>query len=133
LRGAGFDLTGVELHDSSGMSVDNRIPARMLDELLSAAAGPGQPRLRPLLDSLPVAAGTGTLADRYETGARAGAGWVRAKTGTLSGVSTLAGVVTDVDGRVLAFALMSGGTPPADARPALDAITAELRGCGCQG
>ncbi len=133
LRGAGFDLTGVELHDSSGMSVDNRIPARLLDELLAGAAGAGHPRLRPLLDSLAVAAGTGTLADRYEDGARAGAGWVRAKTGTLSGVSTLAGVVTDVDGRVLAFALMSGGTPPADARPALDAITAELRGCGCQG
>ncbi|WP_182347291.1 D-alanyl-D-alanine carboxypeptidase/D-alanyl-D-alanine-endopeptidase [Tomitella gaofuii] len=133
LRGAGFDLTGVELHDSSGMSVDNKIPARLLDQLLSAAAGPGHPALRPLLDSLPVAAGTGTLADRYETTAQAGAGWVRAKTGTLSGVSTLAGVVTDVDGRVLAFALMSGGTAPADARPALDAITAQLRGCGCQG
>lgn len=132
LRDAGFDLTGVELHDTSGMSVDNRIPAGALDAIVTAAAGSAHPQLRPLLDSLPVAGGTGTLADRYETGAQAGAGWVRAKTGTLSGVSTLAGVVTDVDGRVLAFALMSGGTPPADARPALDDITATLRGCGCR-
>lgn len=132
LSGAGFGLSGVTLHDASGLSVDNELPSRLLDEVLTAAAGEGHPKLRPLLESLPVAAGTGTLADRYEANAKAGAGWVRAKTGTLSGVSTLAGVVTDVDGRVLTFALMSGGTPPGDARPALDDIAAQLRGCGCR-
>lgn len=132
LRAAGFDVDGVTLHDSSGMSVDNLIPARLLDELFVAAAGDGRPELRPLLDSLPIAGGTGTLIDRYGGKTEAAAGWVRAKTGTLSGVSTLAGVVTDVDNRVLAFALMSGGTPPEVARPALDDVAAVLRGCGCR-
>lgn len=132
LRGAGFDTAGVTLHDLSGMSVDNLLPASLLDELFVAAADDAQPRLRPLLDSLPIAGGTGTLEDRYGGAAASAAGWVRAKTGSLSGVSTLAGIVTDVDNRVLAFALMSGGTPPEVARPALDDVAAVLRGCGCR-
>ncbi|WP_024795106.1 D-alanyl-D-alanine carboxypeptidase/D-alanyl-D-alanine endopeptidase [Tomitella biformata] len=131
LRDAGIDTAGATLHDLSGMSVDNLLPARLLDDVFVAAAGDGQPKLRPLLDSLPIAGGTGTLVDRYGDGAT-GAGWVRAKTGTLSGVSTLAGIVTDVDNRVLAFALMSGGTPPELARPALDEVAEVLRGCGCR-
>ncbi|MGH3517065.1 MAG: D-alanyl-D-alanine carboxypeptidase/D-alanyl-D-alanine endopeptidase [Haloechinothrix sp.] len=137
LRRNGFDLEGVELSDGSGLSVDNKIPARLLTELLAVAAGPDEqdPRagkLRPLLGGLPVAGGSGTLADRYDRGsAQEGKGWVRAKTGTLSEVNTLAGVVLDSDGRVLVFALMSAGSAQDKARPALDAIAATLRGCGC--
>lgn len=138
LRENGFDLDGVRLSDGSGLSVRNRIPARLLTELLAAAAAPDRsdPRtakLRPLLGGLPVAGGSGTLADRYEgTKADDGKGWVRAKTGTLSEVNTLAGMVLDTDGRVLVFALMSSGTPANSARPALDVVAAALRGCGCR-
>ena len=99
---------------------------------MAAASGPKQPLLRGMLDGLPVAAGTGTLADRFDPETNPGAGWVRAKTGTLTGVSSLTGIVQTVDGRVLSFALISGGTSPADARPALDAIPGELRECGCR-
>ena len=104
----------------------------MLDGILTAAAGTGKPQLRPLLDLLPVAGATGTLADRYVTVNRPGAGYVRAKTGSLSGVSTLAGYVATRDGAVLTFTLMSSGTPVDVARPAMDAVTAALRGCGCR-
>ncbi|MET9329193.1 D-alanyl-D-alanine carboxypeptidase/D-alanyl-D-alanine-endopeptidase [Tsukamurella sp. NPDC003166] len=131
LRTAGFDLTGVELSDVDGLSTFNRIPARVLDGIVTAAAGAGKPQLRPLLDLLPVAGATGTLADRYVTVNRPGAGYVRAKTGSLSGVSTLAGYVATRDGAVLTFTLMSSGTPVDVARPAMDAVTAALRGCGC--
>ena len=65
-------------------------------------------------------------------GENPGAGWVRAKTGTLTGVSSLTGIVQTVDGRVLSFALISGGTSPADARPALDNVAGKLRECGCR-
>lgn len=135
LRDGGFDLDGVELADGSGLSTDNKIPARLLTELLAAAAGNDDDgrteKLRPLLGGLPVAGGSGTLAGRYDGAAKPARGWVRAKTGTLSDVNTLAGVVLDSDGKVLVFALMSSGTSPAQARPALDAIAAALRGCGC--
>jgi D-alanyl-D-alanine carboxypeptidase/D-alanyl-D-alanine-endopeptidase (penicillin-binding protein 4) len=132
LGGAGFDLGGLTLHDASGLSVDDRIPARLLDEVLTVAAGSEQPKLRPLLDYLPVAGATGTLSDRYASGDRNGAGWVRAKTGTLSNASALVGFVTTVDNRVLTFSLMSNDRPPEVSRPALDALASTLRSCGCR-
>ncbi|HEY5854686.1 MAG TPA: D-alanyl-D-alanine carboxypeptidase/D-alanyl-D-alanine-endopeptidase [Aldersonia sp.] len=132
LAAAGMDVAGVHLADASGLSMNDAIPARVLDRVLTAAAGEGQPQLRPMLDYLPVAGATGTLADRYAAGDRAGAGWVRAKTGTLDEASALVGYVVDTDQRVLTFALMSNGSPPDVSRPALDAIAATLRSCGCR-
>ncbi|MGC7099258.1 D-alanyl-D-alanine carboxypeptidase/D-alanyl-D-alanine endopeptidase [Amycolatopsis lurida] len=139
LKKNGFNLDGVELSDGSGLSVDNRIPAKVLSEVLAVAAAPDgkDPRtakLRPLLGDLSVAGGsTGRLVSRYTSGPEeAGKGWVRAKTGTLSGVNTLAGVVLDKDGHLLVFTLMSLGSESDAARSALDAVVAELRGCGCR-
>ncbi len=132
LFAAGFDLAGMQLHDASGLSVDGLIPARLLDQILTSAAGSGRPELRPMLDYLPIAGATGTLSDRYASADRVGAGWIRAKTGTLSTASALAGYVVDVDGRTLTFALMSNDRPPEISRPALDAIASTLRLCGCR-
>jgi serine-type D-Ala-D-Ala carboxypeptidase/endopeptidase (penicillin-binding protein 4) len=147
LRTHGFDVSGVTLVDGSGLSVDDAVPARVLTELLSAAAAPDgsdanradanraheqrTAALRPLLVGLPVAGGSGTLADRYSGSAAGGRGWVRAKTGTLTGVTSLAGTVQDADGRVLVFALLSNGPTPASVRPRLDTLAARLRSCGC--
>ncbi|EGD54444.1 D-alanyl-D-alaninecarboxypeptidase/D-alanyl-D-al anine-endopeptidase [Gordonia neofelifaecis NRRL B-59395] len=128
----GFAARTATLVDSSGLSYSDRVPASLLDELMSSAAGDGQPKLRSLLDSLPVAHGTGTLSDRFDPKLTDGAGWVRGKTGTLTGVSSLTGIVQTVDGRVLSFAMISGGTSPADARPAVDAVVGALRDCGCR-
>lgn len=135
----GFDVSGVELSDASGLSTFNKVPAALLSDLLAVAAAPSgdDPRtdkLRPMLTGLPVAGGSnGTLSDRYSEGTSAeGRGWVRAKTGTLSGANTLAGVVLDEDGRVLVFAFMSSGEDILAARAALDELTAALRGCGCR-
>ena len=135
----GFDLTGGQLSDASGVSTLNKVPAKLLAQVLAAAAAPDgkdqrSAKLRPLLEGLPVAGGSGTLSDRYNAAATsAGRGWIRAKTGTLTGVDTLAGVVLDNDGRVLVFALMSNGSASTDAaRDALDAVAAQLRGCGCR-
>ncbi|WP_224387795.1 D-alanyl-D-alanine carboxypeptidase/D-alanyl-D-alanine-endopeptidase [Pseudonocardia sp. ICBG1293] len=136
---AGYDVSGLQLADGSGLSRDNLIPARLLGAVLSSAAAQSDSPtdvqfLRPILTGLPVAGGGGTLADRFgDPRSVAGRGVVRAKTGTLSGASSLAGVVTDVDGRLLVFALLSNGTSPADARPALDRIAATLSRCGCRG
>ena len=132
LSEAGWNLAGVSIKDASGLSSDDRVPARVLDQIMVGAAGDGHPKLRPMLDFLPVAGATGTLADRYDDGDRDGAGWVRAKTGTLAEASALAGYVVTVNSRVLTFALMSNGTAPGVSRPALDAIAGALRTCVCR-
>lgn len=153
LTSAGFDVGGVSLLDTSGLSTDDRVPVRLLDAVLAASAarpaatsapGPapdtavvatGKPTsaaaLAAMLDYLPVAGGTGTLSTRFTSEDRMAAGWLRAKTGTLTVSSALAGYVLDRDGRVLTFALLSNGRPPEASRPALDALAAALRDCGC--
>ncbi|MEZ0357157.1 D-alanyl-D-alanine carboxypeptidase/D-alanyl-D-alanine-endopeptidase [Mycobacterium sp. SA01] len=132
LSSAGVDMTGATLFDSSGLSVLDRLTAKTLDEVIQAAAGPDQPAMRPLLDVLPIAGGSGTLSDRFLGGDSKGAsaGWLRAKTGSLTAVNTLAGVVTDADGRVLTFAFISNDAGPMG-RVALDALASVLRTCGC--
>lgn len=131
LREVDVDLTGARLLDSSGLSIDDRLTALTLDEVMQAAAGPDHPRLRALLDVLPIAGGSGTLSNRYlDDTTRTAAGWLRAKTGSLTGTNTLAGVITDVSGRVLTFAFVSNDAGPTG-RVALDTLAATLRSCGC--
>ncbi|MEV4311090.1 D-alanyl-D-alanine carboxypeptidase/D-alanyl-D-alanine-endopeptidase [Actinocrispum sp. NPDC049592] len=139
LQENGFDTTGAALIDGSGLSTSDHVPARLLASVLAVAAGPDgkDPRtakLRSLLGGLPVAGGSGTLEPRFQPGtpSAVGRGWVRAKTGTLSGVNSLAGVVLDADGRILVFAMMTNGTAADAARPALDAVASTLRSCGCR-
>jgi D-alanyl-D-alanine carboxypeptidase/D-alanyl-D-alanine-endopeptidase (penicillin-binding protein 4) len=138
LRANKFDLDGVNMADGSGLSTEDRVPARLFGDLLGIAAGPDgkDPRtakLRPLIGSLPVAGGSGTLDHRFDDVGAQGRGWVRAKTGTLSGVNSLAGVVLDADNRLLVFALMTNGGGATNAvRDALDVVAATLRGCGCR-
>ena len=96
------------------------------------AAGDATPDLRPLVDLLPIAGGSGTLSNRYldtEAG-KAAAGFLRAKTGSLTGTNALAGIVTDASGRVLTFSLISNNAGPTG-RTAIDALAATLRSCGC--
>lgn len=131
LAAAGVDMTGARLMDGSGLSVDDRLTAKTLDDVIGTAAGPHQPAMRPLLDALPIAGGSGTLSNRYiDDQTDDAAGWLRAKTGSLTGTNTLAGIVTDMSGRVLTFALMSNNAGPTG-RTALDALAATLRSCGC--
>jgi serine-type D-Ala-D-Ala carboxypeptidase/endopeptidase (penicillin-binding protein 4) len=139
LSQAGFDVTGAHMVDGSGLSTEDRVPAKLLGALLAAASAPSAGPtdiqvLRPIVAGLPVAGGDGTLDDRFTPGspAAAGRGVVRAKTGTLTGVSSLAGITTDTDGRLLVFALMSNGVNPALIRPRLDAFAAQLSRCGCR-
>ena len=126
---------GDRLLDGSGLSAQDRVTPALLAALLRAAADPDQPGLHALVPGLPVSGYLGTLNDRYRTGpAAVAAGEVRAKTGTLDGVSSLAGLVRGADGRLLVFAVVAdrvpaGGTLPAEA--AMDEVAAALTTCGC--
>ena len=132
LSTAHVDIAGAALLDSSGLSVDDRLTAKTLDGAVQAAAGPDQPTLRALLDLLPIAGGSGTLADRFLDPAtnQGPAGWLRAKTGSLTAVNSLVGVVTDRSGRVLTFAFISNAAG-SNGRNAIDALATKLWSCGC--
>lgn len=132
LSTAHVDTAGATLMDSSGLSVDDRLTAKTLDGVLQAAAGPDQPALRALLDLLPIAAGSGTLGDRFTDAStnQGPAGWLRAKTGSLTAINALAGVLTDRSGRVLTFAFISNDAGP-NGRNAMDALATRLWFCGC--
>ncbi|MBK3578836.1 D-alanyl-D-alanine carboxypeptidase/D-alanyl-D-alanine-endopeptidase [Streptomyces sp. MBT65] len=124
-------LKGAAFNDGSGLNRDDRLTADLLTALLVKAGDPAHPELRPVLTGLPVAGFTGTLTTRY-TDATGAAGVVRAKTGTLTGVNTLAGTVVDKDGQLLAFAfLASNTTNKLEAQAALDHTATALAACGC--
>ncbi len=132
LTSAKIDMTGASLVDASGLSVADLLTAKTLDEVVNAAAGADQPTLRPMLDMLPVAGGSGTLSNRFYDAdvKKSPAGWLRAKTGSLTKTNSLAGIVTDTSGRVLTFAFISNNAGN-EGRTAIDALAASLRTCGC--
>lgn len=130
LKHLGLSSKGADVKDGSGLDRRDRLTADLLTDLLVKAGDPARPELRPALTGLPVAGFTGTLAGRYTDGA---AGVVRAKTGTLTGVNTLAGTVVDKDGRLLAFAFLANDTTaPTAAQSALDKAATALAACGCR-
>jgi D-alanyl-D-alanine carboxypeptidase len=129
--------TGIDLVDGSGLSPQDAIAPVTLVKVLELAVG--RPGLRALLAGLPVAGFSGTLSagESVFSGISGTAvGSVRAKTGNLGTVASLAGLVYDDSGGVLAFALMADQIPSAGllqaAANAIDAAASALAGCGCQ-
>ncbi|MFD5895711.1 D-alanyl-D-alanine carboxypeptidase/D-alanyl-D-alanine-endopeptidase [Streptomyces sp. NPDC060366] len=121
-------VDGVLLRDGSGLNRHDRLTSGLLTALLARAADPDRPELRPVLTGLPVAGFSGTLQGRYtDADATTGSGLIRAKTGTLTGVNSLAGTVVGPGGRLLAFAFLAEDAPAPDtAQRALDHLSAEL-------
>jgi D-alanyl-D-alanine carboxypeptidase/D-alanyl-D-alanine-endopeptidase (penicillin-binding protein 4) len=128
-RAQGIGMHRAKVFDASGLSRDDRLDPQMLVETLHAAAT--TPALTPILAGLPVSGFDGTLADRYKRApASRAAGLVRAKTGTLTGVSAEAGLVTTCDGVVLAFAaIIDDVADTQEAQASLDRAAASLTVC----
>ncbi len=132
----GVDLSGVTLKDTSGLTSGQAIPPQVLSDVLQLGADGSIPAMQDTVARLPVAGLSGTLSTRFHaTDTRAVAGLARAKTGTLTGVSAMAGTVIDADGRVLSFVVQADGLPGGvgtlNARAALDRFVAVLATCGC--
>jgi len=130
LESIGAPVAGLELYDGAGFSTRNRIaPVHLSGAIVAALQADAT---ADLLDWLPLAGLEGTVATRYEDTDAAGA--VRAKTGSLTGVTALAGTVQTADGRLLAFAILADGMPYGQTAPraAFDALIQTLAGCGCE-
>jgi D-alanyl-D-alanine carboxypeptidase/D-alanyl-D-alanine-endopeptidase (penicillin-binding protein 4) len=113
-----------QIVDGSGLSRRNAVAPEVLVAVLRRMYDPSGGS--PWMNAMPVAGRDGTLADRMRgTAAEAN---VRAKTGTMSNIRTLAGYVRTRDGEALAFAIMadnfegSGST----AVQAIDSIAVRL-------
>lgn len=88
----GHDPAGLDFENGSGLSVRGSVSSRALVDLVETAYRLGRDNAN-LIDALAVAGEAGTLRKRLRrSGAR-----VRAKTGTLPGVSALTGVIVRVD------------------------------------
>lgn len=107
----GIDTTKFLMVDGSGVSHYNLLTAEMLVQLLTGMAH--RPEWFPLFyESLPIAGVDGTLSNRMK--GTPAEGNLRAKTGSISGVSTLSGYVKTQDEEMLAFSMLMqhflGGT-----------------------
>ena len=136
VAGLGIDTTGVDLADTSGMTYDQLLPARVVSDVLTMATTGADPVLAPLVAQLPVAGLSGTLDERFlASPARAVAGIPRAKTGTINATAALAGTTVTRDGRLLTYVVIADRVPREgrlEARIALDRLVAALTECGCQ-
>lgn len=95
LLGVGLDFPELVIDNGSGLSRDARISAESLGRLLGYAyASPTMPQL---VASLAIAGVDGTMRKRFRKGRLTGQAHL--KTGTLRGVSALAGFVQDEQGR----------------------------------
>jgi D-alanyl-D-alanine carboxypeptidase/D-alanyl-D-alanine-endopeptidase (penicillin-binding protein 4) len=133
----GLDVSTAKIFDGSGLTRANHVPPDLLAGAIRVAASPQHPELRHLLSGLPIAGFSGSLAERFTAvGTSTGLGVVRAKTGTLTNVHSLAGMARDRTGTLLVFAVMTDSVlvpQTLNARAALDRATAILANCGCNG
>ena len=101
---AGLDSTTYRLADGSGLSRYTQVTPRQIVQVLTSAhesfhIGPE------LSAALPVSGTDGTLANRLRSDCES----IRAKTGTMSGTSTLSGILETLAGERLAFSIMMNG------------------------
>ena len=106
IRQMGLNPKGYRMADGSGLSLYNYLSAELLVRLLRYAWH-NQQVYDLLQPSLPIAGEDGTLKKRMKSPFTSGN--VRAKTGTVTGVSSLAGYCTAANGHELCFAIINQG------------------------
>ena len=106
IRRAGITHSNYRIADGSGLSLYNYQSAEMQVALLKYAYRNSN-IFESLYPSLPIAGIDGTLKKRMRKGPCLNN--VRAKTGTLTGVSSLAGYLTNRSGHLIAFSIINQG------------------------
>ena len=124
LSKAGVTGVAYRIADGSGLSLYNYVTPELMVKLLCYAYK--NPKLfMQLYPALPIAGQDGTLKKRM-TGPYTN-GKVKAKTGTLTGISSLAGYLTTANNHVLAFSIINQGVlKNADGRGFQDKVCTAL-------
>lgn len=120
----GIDSTEFFLSDGSGLSSANLISPLAFTRLLRYIRG--HPRYATFSPGLPLSGGTGNLRTRFVRTPLEGR--VRAKTGSITGVNTLAGYIERPDGRPLSFAVEVNhhAQPTRAVLAAIDSVVVEM-------
>jgi len=129
LPNLGIDPATVSLVDGSGLSRMDQIAPDQLASLLVAASG--KPWFAQWYAALPIAGNPdrlvgGTLRNRMR--GTPAEGNVHAKTGSLTGVSSLSGYVDSASGERLVFSMVTNNTIGLDAKVLEDAVAIRLAG-----
>lgn len=102
----GLDASRYRLADGSGLSLYNYLSAE-LEVMMLRYAFRNDNIKQHLIHSLPIAGVDGTLKKRMKSGSVHGN--VKAKTGTLTGIISLAGYCTAANGHELCFSIINNG------------------------
>jgi D-alanyl-D-alanine carboxypeptidase/D-alanyl-D-alanine-endopeptidase (penicillin-binding protein 4) len=98
LTDLGISHAGIDIHDGSGLAPSDRVACPTLLGVVDLSTSP---RYAAINKGFPIAAQTGTLAQRFVGDSLAGV--LRAKTGSIDGVVALAGVIDTPDHPRFAF------------------------------
>ena len=129
IAGLGLPTEGLVVQDGSGLSPLNQVSPSYVAMLLSDVAR-GDGPLAAIRESLPIAGVDGSLDDRFAGDNAIVHQRVLAKTGSITGVRSLAGFVTGDDEELLAFAFFAQGTVGDETRVAIETLVTAVYGCG---
>lgn len=122
LRQRGLQFPELVLENGSGLSRNERISAEHLAQLLVTAYQ--RPVMPVLMASMPILGLDGTTKKRLADGASKGMAYL--KTGSLDGVSSIAGYVQDVAGKRYVLVVMANHNRAAAVRSVQDALLKQL-------
>jgi D-alanyl-D-alanine carboxypeptidase/D-alanyl-D-alanine-endopeptidase (penicillin-binding protein 4) len=103
LEEAGIENDRIQLNDGCGLSRDNLVTPRFQTALLQFLST--RPYFDLFLNTLAISGTDGTLKNRMSS--QQVRGFIRAKTGSLNGVTTLSGYMTTKSGRNLVFSIFA--------------------------
>ena len=104
----GVNLSQAVLVDGSGLSKQDRVSAKQTVDLLSYIYT-HFPITYEFIAALPISGQDGTLQRRFNTASQQG--FIRAKTGTMTGIISLSGYLSAANGHTLAFAMYINRNP----------------------
>ena len=137
LDSLGISSKGLVMYDASGLAQDDRVTPRLIVRLLGEAAK-GNPQLNGFLDYFATTSSMGTLTSRFKGANAEVAGSLRAKTGFIPGLSSMAGVLTAKDKSVIAFAFFARTVAKENkfidynTRASIDSLVARMWQCGAR-